>query len=95
MQLGVQTHFAQGWNVNYLDIIKGLGIGLIRDEMQWSAVETSPGNNVQPARFEKYMAKAAADGIEPIITSTSATRSTTRDSRPTRRMRAKPSRDTR
>ena len=44
MVLGVQTHFAQGWPIDLLDIAKDSGAPPIRDGVGWAGVEKSPGN---------------------------------------------------
>lgn len=68
MDLGVQTHFAQNWNIALLDKAADLGIRNIRDEQYWAAIEQRPGVYKFPVRFTRYMAVAAAHGIEPLIT---------------------------
>lgn len=67
MRLGVQTHFAQGWNVDYLNTIAALGIEDIRDELLWQTVEQQPGVYTQSLRYTKYMDKADDVGVSPLI----------------------------
>lgn len=67
MKLGVMTHFAHGWNPVYIDQMKADGIIRLRDEIQWRAVETTPGTYVQTQRNIDWMAKARTNAVDPLI----------------------------
>lgn len=67
MELGVQTHFSQGWSTGYLRTMRDAGIVNFRDEMLWKAIETAPGQFAQPELYAKYMGAAKAAGLDPII----------------------------
>jgi hypothetical protein len=68
MELGVQTHFSQGWNLSLLDKAKALGVSEIRDAQPWSGVERIPGVYTFPGAYTDYMAKADALGIGTMLT---------------------------
>lgn len=68
MQLGVQTHFSQGWSTTLLDKAKALGITEIRDSQPWGSVETTPDVYSFPTAYTNYMAKADAIGIGTLLT---------------------------
>src|SRR5690606_41164113 len=67
MRLGVQTHFAHGWDVGYLDRMASLGISDFRDEQQWSWIEPRKGEYEQPGRYKAYMDRAEALDLVPLI----------------------------
>jgi hypothetical protein len=58
MELGVQTHFSQGWNVSLLDKAVALGAKDIRDSQPWNAVEKTEGVYNFSTTLTNYMAKA-------------------------------------
>jgi len=66
-RIGVMTHFAQGWPTSQADTTAGLGLGNVRDELYWAAIEKAPGVYTFPATFDSYMAKLRQDGIAPLI----------------------------
>lgn len=68
MQLGVQTHFSQGWSLSLLDTAKALGVTEIRDAQPWSGVEKTPGAYDFPGAYTNYMAKADMLGIGSMLT---------------------------
>ncbi len=41
--LGVQTHFVQGWRLEFLDLVEDMGAQSLRDELSWPATEPRPG----------------------------------------------------
>lgn len=64
---GVCTHFAQGWNLDVMPLIKKLGISAIRDEQYWGRLEKSKGKFVFPKKYTDYMDKAQKLGIKVLI----------------------------
>ena len=64
--LGAQTHFAQGWRLEYLRTFAGIGVSHFRDEFNWSAIEQEEGvydfTPVAP-----YMTAAEKAGYSPLI----------------------------
>lgn len=68
MELGVQTHFSQGWNIALIDKATALGATSIRDSQPWGRVETTSGvYNYTPALVD-YMDKAAEAGLGTTLT---------------------------
>lgn len=68
MQLGVQTHFPQGWSLSLLDKAKALGVAAIRDAQPWSGVEKRPGVYDFPGAYTDYMAKAEMLDVGSMLT---------------------------
>lgn len=68
MELGVQTHFSQGWNPSLINIAAQLGVTEIRDSQPWGAVEKTPGVYTFTPALTNYMAKADALGIDALLT---------------------------
>jgi len=67
--LGVQTHFGQfrpGVD-DILDLIKGAGIGWIRDEVYWSEIEKEEGVFRFPPAYDQYLRTAQARGIQVLL----------------------------
>ncbi len=64
---GVMTHFAQKWPVDVLPLIARAGIKNIRDELYWAHVEKTKASFAFPELFDKYMAAARAEHVEPLI----------------------------
>lgn len=64
---GVMTHFAQGWPTDIIPLIAKAGIGKIRDEQPWRAVEKQRGQYIYPPRLTDYMAELKAQKIDPLI----------------------------
>jgi hypothetical protein len=69
---GVATHFAQGWDVDFMQLLAKAGIGIIRDELYWKEVETQRGVYSFAGRYDTYMAEARRLGIRPLIAMTFA-----------------------
>ncbi len=66
---GVQTHFGQfrpGAD-DLLDLIKGAGIGWIRDEVYWSEVEKEKGVFRFPASYDHYLEAARSRDIQVLL----------------------------
>lgn len=72
MQLGVQTHFSQGWNTSWLAKVQALGVDTIRDSQPWTTVEKTPGVFTYTPTLVNYMDKAEALGIDALLTFASA-----------------------
>ncbi len=71
MQLGVATHFEQGWGTEWLAKAKAVGVDLIRDEQGWGKIETSSGVYNFPASQSNYLTMAAGEGIPALLVFTS------------------------
>lgn len=69
---GVMTHVAHGWAADFVPILAHAGIGQIRDEHYWAALERAPGQFAYPDPWSAYMAELAAAGIEPLLALTFA-----------------------
>ncbi len=66
-RFGVMTHFAQEWSTDVLPILAKAGIGLVRDELYWEAVEPKAGQYEFPALFDNYMKGLKEQGLTPLI----------------------------
>jgi hypothetical protein len=66
---GVQTHFGQyrSGADELLDLIKGAGIGWIRDEVYWSEIEKRKGAFDFPPQYDYYLKAAQARGIKVLL----------------------------
>ncbi len=69
---GAMTHVAHGWDTGFVPLVARAGIGTIRDEQYWAAVEQKPGRFVFPSAWAGYMADLAKTGIEPLLEMTFA-----------------------
>ncbi|MGC9368061.1 MAG: hypothetical protein ACP5DX_00845 [Paracoccaceae bacterium] len=65
-KLGVQTHFEQGWGLDWAGIAADLGAPLIRDEIGWVEAEPRRGR-YDFSTADPYMREIAAQGMEPLI----------------------------
>jgi hypothetical protein len=67
--VGACTHFSQGKGVleRNLESIKQAGIASIRDEVGWGSVEREKGQLAMPERFDAYVRKAAAEGLNVLL----------------------------
>ena len=67
--VGACTHFSQGKGVVELnlDSLQRAGIGSIRDEVSWGAVEREKGKLVMPERFDAYVRQAARKGVNVLL----------------------------
>jgi hypothetical protein len=66
---GAQTHFGQfrpGVD-DVLDLIKGAGIGWIRDEVYWSEIEKEKGVFKFPQAYDYFLRAAQARGIQVLL----------------------------
>ncbi len=66
-RFGVMTHFAQGWNPDWISNIREGGLGQVRDELYWAQVESEKGIFKFPASFDTYMAALKQNQISPLI----------------------------
>lgn len=64
--LGVQTHFAQGWDIDGLRLLPGLGAIEIRDEVGWREIEEEPGIYDMSA-FSGYLDAVRGAGAVPLV----------------------------
>ncbi len=69
---GVMTHVAHGWDTDFVPLLARAGIGNVRDEHYWQAVERSPGTFEFPPAWVDYMAKLGAAGVQPLLAMTFA-----------------------
>jgi len=67
MQLGVQTHFAQGWSASLLTKLAELGVTEIRDGQTWSQVEKTAGQYNFTPSLVNYMDRAENLGVEAML----------------------------
>ncbi len=65
--LGVQTHFAQGWRLEFLDLLPKLGAPSLRDELSWPRVERARGQYDFSHDRARYLGKAIERGIDPLL----------------------------
>ncbi|MEN6578470.1 MAG: hypothetical protein ABFD90_19145 [Phycisphaerales bacterium] len=67
--VGVCTHFSQGKGVldRNIESIQRAGIVSIRDEVGWGSVEREKGRLVMPERFDAYVRRAAAEGLNVLL----------------------------
>ena len=72
MQLGVQTHFSQGWNTSLLSKLSALGVTEIRDSQPWASVETKTGEYNFTDKLVRYMDMAENVGVNALLTFASA-----------------------
>jgi len=66
-RFGVMTHFAQGWNPDWIPLIKAAVVPQVRDELYWNQVELQKGVFKFPASFDTYMAALKQNQISPLI----------------------------
>jgi hypothetical protein len=67
--MGACTHFSQGKGVlgGNLESIMPAGIGSVRDEVPWGALEREKGTLVMPERFDAYVRRAAGAGLDVLL----------------------------
>ncbi len=67
-QIGVNTHFAQHWDLNaVLPLVSQSGIGWIRDELYWNTVEKEKGAYQIPEKSLRWINAAHAAGLNIIV----------------------------
>ncbi len=71
MQLGVQTHFSQGWSTSLLGKLKDLGVTEIRDEQVWDQIESTAGQYNFSGKVTNYMDMAEGLGVDALLVFTS------------------------
>ncbi|MEM9781180.1 MAG: hypothetical protein AAF899_01785 [Pseudomonadota bacterium] len=67
MDLGVATHFAQGWEHDLIPAIEQVEAGHARDAIYWSQVERVPGVYLFDRRSTEYPARLIADGTDMVM----------------------------
>jgi hypothetical protein len=67
--VGACTHFCQGKGLveQNIESILLAGIDSIRDEVVWSAIEREKGKLEMPERFDTYVRRAAAEGLDVLL----------------------------
>lgn len=65
--LGVQTHFVQGWRLEFMDLVPRLGAASIRDELSWPQVTRARGRYDFSANRSRYLGIAIARGLDPLL----------------------------
>jgi len=67
--VGVCTHFSQDKGIVEMNIesMKNAGIGAIRDEATWSSLEREKGRLVMPERYNQYVRRASAAGLDVML----------------------------
>ena len=65
--LGVQTHFVQGWRLEFLDLLPQLGASSLRDELSWPLVERAQGRYFFNHARTRYLDIAIARGLDPLL----------------------------
>jgi hypothetical protein len=67
LELGVTTHFSQGWPPRYWDIVGQEKIGAIRDSLHWRAIETTPGSYRFTAANSQHIQRACDAGVRVLL----------------------------
>lgn len=65
--LGVQTHFVQGWRLEFLQLIPELGATALRDELSWPTIESNPGQYDFSGTRSAYLQRALDMDLEPLL----------------------------
>lgn len=66
-RFGVMTHFAHGWNPDWIPLASSISVTQVRDELYWAAIERTRGVYSFPAEYDRYMADLSAQRIAPLI----------------------------
>ncbi|MCY9665675.1 cohesin domain-containing protein [Paenibacillus alginolyticus] len=64
---GVATHFGQNWDPILIPLVSRLGVSMVRDELNWGAIEKEKGVYQFPERYDSYMAALKQQRISPFI----------------------------
>lgn len=68
MRFGTCVHFAQGWDYKtILPIVQDLGVGWVRDDLNWKSVETAKGVYKVPEKTMEWIKAVHAHGIKLIL----------------------------
>lgn len=67
MQLGVTTHFSQGWPITLLSKVETVGATTIRDSLHWPRVELQPGRYEFRDSNSRHVARACAAGHKVLL----------------------------
>jgi len=67
--VGACTHFSQGKGIleRNIESIRQAGIGSIRDEVSWGAIEREKGKLVMPDQFDTYVRQTARSGVNVLL----------------------------
>jgi hypothetical protein len=64
-RVGVCTHFSQNWPVEQtMPLIARSGAGWIRDDLNWAALERTPGNYQVPLKTKAWISAARRAGLK-------------------------------
>ena len=64
----MQSHYqSRAWSLDSLPLLARAGMKYLRDEMSWGSVEREKGVFEFSPRYDEYVDKARAAGIEPLI----------------------------
>jgi hypothetical protein len=66
-RFGVMSHFAQGWDPNWIPLIEKSGISEVRDELYWREIEPEKDVFRFPARYDRYLGELGKHRISPLI----------------------------
>lgn len=67
-QLGVQTHFSQGWGPQWREAVKSVGARHVRDGLAWAKAEPRPGVYVFDASTAGHLEWFRKQGIDVLLT---------------------------
>jgi hypothetical protein len=67
MQLGVTTHFSQGWPIALLNEAKALGVTSIRDSLHWAVIENAPGRYSFTDANTRHITRACDMGMKVML----------------------------
>lgn len=65
--LGVQTHFVQGWRLEFMELLPELGAISLRDELSWRSIEATPGHYDFSGSRAEYLRRAVEMGLDPLL----------------------------
>jgi hypothetical protein len=67
-QLGVATHFDQGWSLSLLgNVSDSVNLNAIRDDLPWGKIERRPGVYTFDGPSAAYVARACARGMQLLL----------------------------
>lgn len=64
---GVMTHFAHGWDPDWIPLLARAEIPHVRDELYWASVEPQRGVYSFPSNFDAYLAALNRHDVAPLI----------------------------
>lgn len=68
MILGAQTHFSQGWQLQWFDRAQDIGVANLRDGLAWDAVEKKPGVYDFTPALTRHLEEARKRKIDLLLT---------------------------